>query len=381
MPIPYKPISQKTLIEQEIRNQKAIDRKLRKEAEEDYKQLCAQEALKETTLHNINYHKNRQERLISFKESVRIKLLEYTIAKVFKDVMNECSIYAKDTDGFPTLDPEEPVMEAMVYSFINEAGGPAVIMSNINNYGNTTYFLGEMHNIIKKHFNIIIEDAEENIEAGVDDDEALKADDTEVDPFKIDMDEHIEKSGVVDPIAKRVIHAVDDFITNNAKDKANIVKALELTKDKVESLNTDDEEIVESYTRLGKRLVADIRNKPRSIFGEMVHRMTNSVLSTRDVKNGYITEGAHVDIGKIINKVSMMYGFLETVNSLSLIKVDNAYISNVLESMTENFNENVTSNIKSNNVSKNDHKNILNRSREDDDNFDEKNWKIDEKFG
>ena len=334
MPIPYKPISQKVLIEQEIRDQNAATRNLAKEAEKDYEKLCAEECLKEATLNSIDAARAKRERIVGFKEQVRVRLLEHAIFSVFKSVMEGCEVYAKDEDGMPTLDPDEPVMESMVYTFINENGGPSVLMAKSMNHGNTSGFIAGMNGIIKHHFKRIIENVEDNLKAGMDEEEALKANDPEMNPFKQDVDDYIKNCGITDPISQRVIAAIDDFVTSNAKDKANIVKALELTKDKVESLNTEDEAVAESYTRLGKRLVADIRNKPRSLFGEMVHRMINNVMSS-NIKTAYITEDSHVDVEKVINKVSMMYGFLETVNSLNLIDIDEAYITNMLKEMSE----------------------------------------------
>lgn len=330
MPIVYKPVSRKVLIEQAKENDKAvqkeIEKKAQKEAEEEEKNF----KMNEDALSAVKKYTSRREQAVAYKEMVRVKLVEYALFNIFNKVMYKVS---KQTN---INKPSKALMESMISAFVNECGGPAEITSRMNNYGHSNYFLTEMNRIINHHFKIMIEDVSENepeTMEGIDDDQ--------MNDFKQDVDQHVDDVKIADPLAQRVIDAIDQFVTQNAEDKEKIAAALQATKDKIEDLQNenmpeeDQEEIVEEYARLGKRLVRDIRDQGRTLFSEMVHTMSESVVVNPELRKKFVDEASHVRMDKVMDSIATMYAFMEMTSVMKLVDVNADYIKKTLDEIKQ----------------------------------------------
>ena len=123
----------------------------------------------------------------------------------------------------------------------------------------------------------------------------------------------------------------------SAEDKEKIAAALQATKDKIEELQNEDmpeedqEEIVEEYARLGKRLVRDIRNQDKTFFSEMVHTLSETVISNPELRKSFVDEASHVRMDKVINSVTTMYAFMEMTSVMKLVDVNANFIEKTLE--------------------------------------------------
>ena len=325
MPIPYRPVSRKVLLQERFDEEARLNRRAKAEEKRRAIKESAEAKNRDAMIDKLTSQRvnpaKRDDKFASFTESVRITLFEHAVYKVFYEAM-------KKVEG--NLNREiisESVMHALTYSFIHENGGPSVLISNMNHRGNTTYFLSETKNLVDKAFKSIIESVDRQ------DVDSYHIKPEILTEFKHGVDCHICDCEVTENIADRVTAAIEDFFKTNAEDKEKIVSALTATKEKIEALNTDDEQLKESYTRFAKKFVADIRNKPKSLFAEMVTAMAESVIKNDELKKEFMTEDNHIDVARLVNKVSMMYGFLETVNTMRLIKVDDKYVQSVLESM------------------------------------------------
>lgn len=325
MPIPYRPVSQKQLLQERFAEEARADRQKKSQERRVAITEAAEAKNKDAMLERMSSLKvntnARSQKYATFTENVRIALFEHAIYKVFYEAMTKVEA---------NLDRKimsEGVMHALAYTFIHENNGPAPLMANMNNRGNTSYFLSEMKKIVDKNFKAVLESINK------DDPDSFNISSDIMQGFKDEISTHVEYCDVTDSIADRVTSAITDFFETNASDKEKIVAALTATKEKIDSLKTDDESLKESYARLGRRYVMDIRNKPKTVFAEMVHIMAESVIKNDDLKEEFMTEDNHIDVERLVNKVSMMYGFLETVNTMRLIRVDDKYVQSVLESM------------------------------------------------
>jgi len=326
MPIPYIPVSKKVLIEQRL-DEINKDRVIRENANRRERiRQAGERSVHEDTMLKITSAKNnasrRQQKYMSFTENVRIALFEHALFTVFNEAMKK----TEEKVGKSIVD--EGTVHALTYNFIHENGGPSVLMNNMYNNGHTSYFLGEMYNIINKHMKVVIEGIDK---ANID---TFSVAPKDMADFKNDVEEHCKKCDMSESIADRVTDSIVEFFKTNKEDKDKIVAALTMTKEKIDDMNGEDtEDIKESYIRKTKRYVAGIRNKPKNVYGEMVQLMAEAVVKNDDLRAEFMTEGNHIDMDRLVNKVSMMYGLLETVNTMRLIKVDNKYVQSVLESM------------------------------------------------
>ena len=326
MPIVYKPVSRKVLIEQAKDNEKAVQKEIEKKAQNQAEEEEKNFKMNEDALSAVKKYTSRRDQAVAFKETVRVKLVEYALFSVFNKVMTKVS------ENAPIDKPSDASMKSIVSQFVMENGGPSEITSRMNNYGHSNYFLTEMNKIINKHFKVMIEDVNENQPETME-----KVDDEQMDDFEQEVDQHVDDCEITDPLAQRVVAAIDQFVTQNAEDKEKIAAALQATKDKIEELQNEDmpeedqEEIVEEYARLGKRLVRDIRNQDKTFFSEMVHTLSETVISNPELRKNFVDEASHVRMDKVINSVTTMYAFMEMTSVMKLVDVNANFIEKTLE--------------------------------------------------
>ena len=69
-----------------------------------------------------------------------------------------------------------------------------------------------------------------------------------------------------------------------------------------------------------------------SIFEKIVRKYNQSILKDKKVLENYVEEGTNrIDEALVIESARVIYGWLETVNTLQLEKVDEAFITDILE--------------------------------------------------
>lgn len=326
MPIPYRPVTdRKQLIQEAITTQKRIDARYADNKQVEINVDGTIIRARTEAANKIARTKRVPAKYASFTESLRTVMVEHMLYHIYEEVIKG----AQKTIGRQLIN--EATMHSMCYSFISDNEGPSSLISKMTGYNrNASYFIEGMVDIYKKHFKSILEGVDR------DDAESFVVPSEKMKEFKDDIDNHCAECNVVtDAIADRVADSIVTFIKDEAEDRAKIEEALASTKEKVDSLKTDDEQLKESYARLGRRLVNDIRNKPKSLYGEMVNTMAHSVMGSKTLQTEFMTEDNHIDVGKVIDKTALMYGFLETVNSMNMVKVDSNYINEVLNSLRD----------------------------------------------
>jgi hypothetical protein len=155
---------------------------------------------------------------------------------------------------------------------------------------------------------------------------------------ELEKEEDVKKA--IELIRQRVADAEETFIKRNAEDKKQIDELLAKISDNIKTVeDMDDEDSSESKVaseaaRINKRKISNItENRALSVFEKMSRNLTSSITKDQSVREQYVTENGSLDIASVIESAKVMYGFLETINTLQLEKVNTNYISNVLENM------------------------------------------------
>ena len=81
-----------------------------------------------------------------------------------------------------------------------------------------------------------------------------------------------------------------------------------------------------------KRQINEIStNRPLTIFECMTRNITANILRNDAVKQNYITESGQLDTPIVVEAAKVMYGFLETLNTLQLESVNSDYVLSILK--------------------------------------------------
>ena len=154
----------------------------------------------------------------------------------------------------------------------------------------------------------------------------------------LDKEEDVQKA--IDTIRNRVADAEETFIKNNAEDKKKIDELLTKISTNVKTVNDlnnkedPKSKIAQESVQMAKRQIDMIKtNRPLTIFEKMTRNLSLNIVKDCAVRESFIEEHGQLDVDMIVETAKVMYGFLETVNTLQLEKVDEAYIKNVLENM------------------------------------------------
>lgn len=180
-------------------------------------------------------------------------------------------------------------------------------------------------------------------------------DDIEVDdtPVSIDGDGEENKGKVFDELEKeedvrkaielirqRVADAEEAFIKRNAEDKKQIDELLAKISDNVKTVedlsddDSDESKIAQESARLNKQKIKNItENRPLTVLEKMTRNLSSGIIKDQNLREQYVTENGELDTFLVIESAKVMYGFLETISTLQLEKVDSAYITKVLSEM------------------------------------------------
>ena len=152
---------------------------------------------------------------------------------------------------------------------------------------------------------------------------------------ELDQEEDVQKA--IEVIRTRVADAEEAFIKKNEEDKKKIENLLGKISDNVKTVeaiaNEDNPEskVAQESAILYKRAINDItENRPQSVYEKFVRKLSESVVKDESIRESYTEENGHLDMYAINEAAKVMYGFLETLNTLKLEKVDAAYITKIL---------------------------------------------------
>ena len=155
---------------------------------------------------------------------------------------------------------------------------------------------------------------------------------------ELEKEDDVKKA--VELIKQRVADAEESFIKRNAEDKKKVDELLSKISDNVktvEDLSEDDPDkakVAQEAARLNNIKIKEItENRPLTVLEKMTRKLSSSIIKDSSVREQYVTESGELDTYLIVESAKVMYGFLETISTLQLEKVDAAYIQKVLEEM------------------------------------------------
>lgn len=311
----YKPISGKAFTEAVISNYANSQKNAKRENE--LAEINRRRRLDESSrIYEIGMQRdNLATRRESFIESLKTNFLCESIFKIFNEAVRD------DLKKDPAA---RTIMRCMVNSFVQENDTNSIIRKMRNG----SNLLSEIHNLITSHTKAILEDSDNNGEMIITQD--MK------DDFFNALD-YTDAESISERIKERVATAVADFVDNNAKEHEEIQNILATAAEKIEKLpSSGDEEkdqaVAESYNQIAKGNANTIRNRRKNVFHSLVTAMAEQVIRNKDMQAEFMYEGK-LDMNKIVNRVELMYTFMETVNSIKLINIDETFIEETIAEM------------------------------------------------
>lgn len=189
-------------------------------------------------------------------------------------------------------------------------------------------------------------DAEDKKSESDDDgDENDKSDDDEEDEDKnssivirtLSKDDDVKKA--LETIRDRIADAEEKFIKRNAEDKKKIDDLLNKISSNVktvENISDNDSAKANIANENARRYRAEmndmIEHKSQTILEAMTNTLMSNIIKNKAINENFVTESG-IDIEHVFETSMVMYGFLETVNTLQLEKVDSKYIDKVIKNM------------------------------------------------
>lgn len=293
----------------------------------------------ELCINNVEYEKNLSkvteskeqnegcmttEDIFRLKESKNKKEREYKkfIHDTKKSLLAECIYSLMDKSiGYQQDKVRADVIKRnLVDNFIQEQG----VDSLIARFRTESALLSEYARIVEKYSKIIVEKVEK------DNPDTFVVEPEEKDKFFEEL-EMSDADEIATAIKMRVSDSVDEFVNSNIRQKEEIKEVLTKSKEKIESSRS--EEIKESYNILAKRKISSIREgRKMNIFESMVFTLAEASMKDEQLKSIYTVNGK-LDMDSIVENCTIMYSFLETLNSAKMVKIDEAYLKDVLEQL------------------------------------------------
>lgn len=185
--------------------------------------------------------------------------------------------------------------------------------------------------------------SEEDIDEEIADDEAESDVESEPEDYDnkvledLDKEEDVRKAVAL--IRQRVADAEETFIKNNARDKEQINTLLGKISDNiktVEDMAEKDKEagkdaVAQENVRMSRRSIDNItNNRPLSIMEMFARSLNKDIIRDDILKEHYIEEDGKLDMDTIVESAKVLYGFLETLNTIQIgRKIDKAYLEEI----------------------------------------------------
>ena len=284
-----------------------------------------------------------------FSESVNSRLLECCLYQgMLKPVLKEqfCNSH------------ERKLGKTLVRNFIKEHGAFNLIQS----LKDKSYYLNEWYDAIKGYHTAMMNEAKEIAQEGIPEAELFDIEDDTIKKFVFDTKSIIPKD-ITKMITSRVEDAVNDFIDQNKKQKEEIKKVYEKAKEKVASLkdtidpndpsfqdfNGDpNTELDPKYgDQVQEQAMAMVRGKQRafreeatSVFSILSKNTLEAIHRNQAIKESYsVGMAGRLDFQKAINDTKVMYSFLECLNTLNIMDLNESTLSKLLTDMKNSIRE------------------------------------------
>lgn len=237
------------------------------------------------------------------------------------------SIIKPVLEEFGATISEKIIGAKIVDNFIQEHDIPILL----NDWKHKSIYLAELANTIECHLdkykNKIKDKKVEDLE-----DEDLELDDFDINDLIYDTNGIIPKD-ITDLIYDRIEDSVDQFIDNTKKNKYEIKKIYEKTKEKIDSLDgSEDDEIIQNETiSFAKHKEKVILEQSTNVFGYMVNNIFKAIHENEILKESYYNDYNSIDFNRIMNETKVLYSVLESFNTLNIEPVSEEYLYKILK--------------------------------------------------
>lgn len=279
---------------------------------------------------------------------------------------------------------EKALAESLINSFVKEKGARNIVES----FRDKSIYLEEFRDLINRYHKVILEqvnDKKESSNSGYTEDDLNDIEDDTIKSFIIDTKKNIPND-ISTMISNRVEDSVNDFIDKNKKNKFEIKKVYDKAKEKIAQLeptipddtngmynDTDSSELDADYQQqqdpapgqedpnngvvdptqqptkdqIQQEALRYIRGRerellesPDTVFGTMVKIMLESVHKYPVLKESYSNESNNgIDFKKVINDTKVIYTFMECLNTLNIIDMNEQSVKDYLLDIKNSISE------------------------------------------
>lgn len=255
---------------------------------------------------------------------------------------------------------EKALAKNLVKNFIKEHG----TINLINSFKNKSVYLNEWYEDIVAYHDAIMEQATAvAVSVGIPEKNIFEIEDKTIKDFIIDTKDTIPHD-ITKIITNRVEDAVSDFVDSNKKQKEELRKVYEKAKQKLDTIDNMDDTInsndplmqdfngdpnteLDPKYNVQQEAVRMIRSKQRSfreqaknVFSIMTDNTLEVIHRNQIIKEAYTTGlNNRIDFQKLVNDTKVMYSFMECVNTLGIVDLDENEIASILNKMKNSIRE------------------------------------------
>lgn len=255
---------------------------------------------------------------------------------------------------------EKALAKNLVKNFIKEHG----TINLINSFKNKSVYLNEWYEDIVDYHDAIMEQATAvAVSIGIPEKNIFEIEDKTIKDFIIDTKDTIPHD-ITKIITNRVEDAVSDFVDSNKKQKEELRQVYEKAKQKLDTIDDMDNTInsndplmqdfngdpnteLDPKYNVQQEAVRMIRSKQRSfreqaknVFSIMTDNTLEVIHRNQIIKEAYTTGlNNRIDFQKLVNDTKVMYSFMECVNTLGIVDLDENEIASILNKMKNSIRE------------------------------------------
>lgn len=263
-------------------------------------------------LENAMQRSSIERKYRSFSESVKNTLVIESLYKMFKESV---TIDVTSTDL--------SIMRAMVGQYVTENGYDTILTK----MKTASVPMSNIHNIIIENAKMIMETVDKN------DPDTFTVTPEMKDEFFKQLD-YNDPAAISDAIKDRVSAATKDFVDANVKDHEDIENVLQNAQDCIAKTDEEDTELKEFYEMKARRQVHGIRNSAKNVLHKMIYSMSETVVKHPKEYAEFLEDG-HINMDKVVSRTTLMYTFMEMLNTARLAKVDKVFIESVIQGLCD----------------------------------------------
>ena len=243
-----------------------------------------------------------------------------------KSLLSECiyNVYSKSipqhmTESLTAKNINlEQVERSIVNTFIEEQG----VGKLLREFKHKNIMLAEMAFLVEDTFNEACDACDKTKSAYI-----LPG---EVKDTFFDKIATAEPDDVIDSIKSRITNAMNSFLSENEAMKNKVKEICASANEKINASKSD--QLKESWQRQAKRAINEYGEKtPITLLGEMIKQTAKSILKNDAMREQYTTESNTLDMDSIVESAFIMYAFMETVNTMDLVKMTPEYIQKKID--------------------------------------------------